>query len=471
MADLERLYRAAPVWMQNALVNLQGWRLQRMRYGGRYSEVERLVDARWSLHGQALVDHQAQRLAAHLRVAQECPYWRHRFAEHEVRADASDPFSELSKLPILTKGDVQRNASAILNPALHKSSLRSVHTSGTTGAGLIFWETADADLERWAVWWRYRRQFDLSRRTPSGHFGGRSVVPLTQTKPPYWRHNRPGRQLLLSAYHLSDQTVEAYWDALESSRVEWLHGYPSFLSLFAKLCRDADLPPLSAVRAITTGAENLLASQRRAIESTFAARVRQHYGMAEAVANISERTDGRLVVDEDFSLVELVSDGTGRSAKVVGTNWSNAAFPLIRYDTGDVATVGRPAEPGRGEWREVEALDGRREDFVVLPSGARVGRLDHVFKDLVHIAEAQIYQPAEGRVIFRIVKGPDYDASGEQARLLAEARQRLGEAITIDVEYLAEIPRTSSGKLRFVVSDLRAGKLGAPQDPPVVSSY
>jgi phenylacetate-CoA ligase len=101
--------------------------------------------------------------------------------------------------------------------------------------------------------------------------------------------------------------------------------------------------------------------------------------------------------------------------------------------------------------RVVDSIDGRKEDYVVLPSGARLGRLDHIFKDLTQIREAQIYQPNRETLIFRIVKRDDYTADSEQ-RLLEEARKRLGDEVSIQVEYLAALERGKTGKLRFVVS-------------------
>jgi phenylacetate-CoA ligase len=456
--DFERLYRAAPVWAQNGLASLEGWRLIRQRYGARYDDIAQVVEGRWSLIGSDLVDFQARRLRDHLIAADAAPYWRARFSDHGVQPRADDPFAEVAKLPVLTKAEVRVNMRDILNPMFDRSQLRSGHTSGTTGAGLVFFETADADRERWAVWWRYRAQFGLTRRTRCAVFAGRSIVPVRQSAPPYWRRNYPGRQLLLSGYHLSEDTVEAYWRALREWRPEWLHGYPSFIALFAGLCAERGLPPIDSIRSVTCGAENLLASQRRAIEATFGVRVRQHYGLAESVANVSERSTGCYVVDEDYSYVEFQQSDDRSALRIIGTNWSNPAFPLVRYDTGDMATlVATPVAPGT--WREVASFDGRLEDYVILPSGARVGRLDHIFKDLVHIDEAQIYQAAVDRVEFRIVKGPGYDAQGEEAKLLKEARARLGDALVIELRYMKEIPRTGRGKLRLVISEVPSGAL------------
>jgi phenylacetate-CoA ligase len=265
--------------------------------------------------------------------------------------------------------------------------------------------------------------------------------------------------LLVSAYHLSESTVVWYWKALRDFGVEWLHGYPSFLALFAALCRAKNLPRLESVRWVTTAAENLLASQRNVIEEYLDMPVRQHYGMAESVANISERTDGRLVVDEDFSLVEFLAPDDEGTSRIIGTNWSNPAFPLFRYDTGDTASVEPDQREAVGIWREVGALDGRCEDYVMLRNGARIGRLDHMFKDLVNIVAAQIYQHTPGEIVLRVVKGSRYDECREEVRLLREARMRLGAETCISVEYVDTIEKTRSGKLRFVVSDVASGKL------------
>jgi phenylacetate-CoA ligase len=205
------------------------------------------------------------------------------------------------------------------------------------------------------------------------------------------------------------------------------------------------------VLVVTTGAESLHEHQINLIERAFGAKVRQHYGMAEAVANISERPNGMLVVDEDFSYVEFEPGDSDSSNRIIGTNWSNPAFPLIRYDTGDRAALSEIRHEG---WRVVQSLEGRDEDYIALPDGRKIGRLDHIFKDFVEIREAQIYQPDENAVVLRVVPADTYTETTE-AKLIRETRDRLGDSIAISVEQHEAIERSASGKIKFVVSRVK----------------
>lgn len=203
---------------------------------------------------------------------------------------------------------------------------------------------------------------------------------------------------------------------------------------------------------VTTGAENLLPQQKALMEEAFRCPVRQHYGQAESVANISECINGHLHVDEDFSFVEFIPlENHPDVYRVIGTNLSNPAFPLFRYDTGDLVQGLGTIPVCRFSGRVVDSIDGRKEDYIHLPNGVRLGRLDHIFKDLTLIREAQIYQPDRQTLVLRIVRREGYDLQAEQ-RLLKEARKRLGDDITIRLDYVSSLERGRTGKLRFVVT-------------------
>jgi phenylacetate-CoA ligase len=185
--------------------------------------------------------------------------------------------------------------------------------------------------------------------------------------------------------------------------------------------------------------------------------------MAEGVANFSECEYGRLHVDEDFAAVEFLPAGAGSVYRVIGTNLSNPAMPLIRYDTGDLVRLTDENCPC-GRWgRLVGRVDGRQEDYVVLRDGTRIGRMDHVFKDMVRIREAQIRQRQIGSIEVWVVRGTGY-ADGDERAMLREIGLRLGQDISVSVHYCERLPRTARGKLRLVVSELSVGRIDESEE-------
>jgi phenylacetate-CoA ligase len=312
----------------------------------------------------------------------------------------------------------------------------------------------EGEREQWAACWRYRRRFGIERGMWYAHFFGKSVVPLDRERPPFWTVNRPGRQILFSAYHMMPEYLPSYFDELNRRSPPLIQGYPSLLFQLASWMLSRGVSLGYCPRALMASSESLMPHQRRTIEAAFGMPCRQLYGMTEGAAGIAECEHGRLHVDEDYAHLEFLPLGD-RAYKVLGTALTNLAFPLLRYDTGDVVEFD-PARSlcscGRAS-RVVERIDGRIEDYVVTPEGRKIGRLDHIFKDMVAVRECQIVQETAARLVFHLVRGPNYTHADETA-LLAEARRRLGSSIGIEIVYRETLPRTPRGKLRFVVSKI-----------------
>lgn len=442
MTAAEAVYARLPIPLQQAACSLEGWRIRRHRYGDRFALLLREAEERLTWPEERLLEYRDLRYRMFVEMAaRTVPYYQ----------------AAASGQPLLEKDTVRENPLAFRSLTLRPAELRPVHTSGTTGSGLRFWATSEALQEQWAVWWRYRRWHGLQPGTLCGYFGGRSVVPVAQSAAPYWRYDIAGRQIFFSAYHLRDECLPAYVNELRRSQPPWLHGYPSLLALLAGYILDRGLDLGYRIGWVTTGAENLLPHQKEVMRRAFGVQPRQHYGMAEAVANASECEQGRLHVDEDFAYVEFVP---GKAAtRIVGTNFSNPATPLIRYVVADEACLAEERCPCGRPGRLLRNVDGRQEDYVVLANGSRLGRLDHIFKDLTSVREAQIVQEQPGAIRLRVVKGRGFQAADE-ARLLSEARLRLGDT-RIDLEYATDLERSATGKLRLVINRMPAGQLGS----------
>ncbi|WP_153303210.1 phenylacetate--CoA ligase family protein [Vibrio owensii] len=395
---------------------------------------------------ESLKSYQEKKFTGLLNAVANNTLGRKRFEHLYGSLDKFSTLSDLSVLGITTKEDIKE--AIRLYPVEKCSGQLISHTSGTTGSGMIYSVSKLADAYQWSVWWRYRMSHGIDFDTKCGYFGGRSIVPLRE-KRVFYRYNRAAKQVMFSAYHLNNSSVNNYANGIKSHGIRWLHGYPSILSCFASLCLDEGIDLSSQIDIVTIGAESLLPNQKSIIEKAFSCKVVQHYGLSEGVVNISEDISQNLVVDEDFSLVDFVDVGGG-SYKVLGSSFFNSATPFIKYDTGDIVTK---SDTLSGAFRVVKDIDGRKEDFITLKNGTKLGRLDHIFKDIYQVKEVQLVQNDIDSLTVNLVKGFDFTKDVE-TKIEEEFFKRIGNQINIKFEYVNFIPRTKSGKLRFVISNL-----------------
>ena len=441
-----KIYLKSPIWLQEIFINIQGYRIKRRRFNpffNRYLNECLASDL-------AVVD--SKQLKVFLTSASKLPYWKEQFKLFNINLDANDLTDEIKKLPILSKKFVKENIEKFINKDI-KDNVFIASTSGTTGSPLSFPYTFDMENKQWAIWTRYRRWHGITEKTWMGWLGGKVIVDIKQKKPPFWRTNYPMKQVMFSAYHLNQSTVHHYFNKLKKSKIEWIHGYPSQIALLASLINSERLGGLPDLKVITFGSESLLDNQRKIIQETFSVPIRQHYGLAEGVANISEDPSGNLVLDQDFCFTELVPfDSNDQDlCRIIGTNYNNLAFPLIRYDTGDVAHVQLDLKNNI----EILSLDGRIEDYITLPDGTKLGRLANIFGDISTIKEAQIHQVKIDNIVIYIVRNKCFDDIADKEKILIAAQKKIGSEVELSIKFKDAIPRTKSGKFRFVISDIK----------------
>jgi phenylacetate-CoA ligase len=449
-------YDALPVFAQNLACSAAGWLRARERFD-RHFETTLVAWERSIGEGDAeLRALQALRLADLIGYARaHVPYYAS-ISPMQRRRDPRDAIdSTLAEVAPLEKATYRDDPFRLLSDARPRHRWKRGRTSGTTGTALELWYSDAAIAEEYATVWRMRRRFGLNPRDPHLAFGGRMIVPFENRKPPFWRHDAGLNQTLFSLYHMSPENLPAYVDAVHEAKAVYAQGYPSSLHLVGRAMLDAGRPlPRGRLAAVFTSSESVLAYQRAVIEEAFGAPVVDRYGASEFAVSMTACPLGNLHVDMEFGIVEVevVERGPGwvRGPLLV-TGFANRATPFIRYRIGDVGTrLESPCACGRAG-DVFESVDGRIEDYVVTPDGRKLGRLDHVFKKLTDIAEAQIVQVAVDRIVVRLVPQESYSEASERA-LRHELRIRLGEDMEISIERVEGIAREPNGKLRAVKS-------------------
>jgi phenylacetate-CoA ligase len=288
---------------------------------------------------------------------------------------------------------------------------------------------------------------------------GNVIVPLSQSKPPFWRINWLHNQLLLSNFHLSPGNMPAYFEEMRRFRPVVLDGYPSSVYVLAKtlLNRQERLP----LKAVLTSSETLYDFQREAIEQAFECPVFDYYGAAERVIFTAEceQHEGHHVFPE-YGITEILDEERNPvvgniEGSLAGTSLHNFGMPLLRYITNDRCTF-KPGKCTCGRrFPLLEDVTTKAEDLLRLRDGRLISPsvLTHPFKPLNAIDGSQVVQRSLDQLTIRLIPREDFKPAHAD-QLIRDLRARLGQDMEIQIEYVRELPRTRSGKFKWVVSDI-----------------
>ena len=236
-----------------------------------------------------------------------------------------------------------------------------------------------------------------------------------------------------------------------------MRAYPSAAFELATLVQDAGI----AVRFTTviTGSEMLYDFQRTRIETAFQCKVFDFYSMAERVAYAAECENGRMHVNPEYGVLEIV-DQQGRPTEsegtIVGTSLHNSVAPLIRYRMNDTARWSQEPCPCGRTYRVIEKIGGRVADQLYDLDGRAVNCtvIGFAFDGMRNIAKAQVAQTSADRWSIRIVPGAQYSAADGRLvldKLAAEVSAR----VVAQIELVDQIPALPSGKYKWVTQEFR----------------
>jgi phenylacetate-CoA ligase len=443
---------------------MAGYRSYRHRFGTPFHRALRECRDRDRDRANEVREEQERRLREIVRwVGSTVPYYRDLFRREGIDPDTIRSLDDLSKIPTLDKHTVQSRKSELVSESIPRRAQIAGRTSGTTGTALSLVYTHDALAWQYAAVWRQRGWWRMALGDKYAAFGGQRVVPVEQRMPPYWRHDPARSRALFSLYHMAPQNMRHYTRELMRPGYLFWQGYPSSIALVARYLLDWSLDlGRAAPDAVFTSSETLLEPQRNAIEKSTGAAVADHYSNAELCVSVSQCPELGYHVDTELCALEVdpheETDDWVRG-EIIATGFANRAMPLLRYRTGDVATLlKRGACPcGRGR-PLLERIDGRIEDYIITPDGRRVGRMDHIFKDTLEVKEAQLYQPSVEQLIVRIVPGSGWGLDVERY-LDHELRSRIGPGLATSYELHDSLPRAENGKFRAVISSVKEGQL------------
>ena len=376
-----------------------------------------------------------------------------------VRGGADVSLEDLAKLPLVTKQDLWEHYPWGLI-AVPQEQVVCLHgSSGTSGRPTLVPYTA-VDVAIWA---------EVMARALGGAGANRSSVIQVAygyglfTGGQGMHHG--GMRLGATVLPLSAGMTDRQLRLLADLRPDVLCCTPSYAIYLGEALRASGVEPgTGSLKVGIFGAEPWTEGMRTQIESLLGLRALDIYGLSEiigpGVACESLDSGGLLNVAEDHFYVEAIDpegnpvpDGT--PGELVFSTLTKTGMPLLRYRSGDIATLAGPAEGSPRTLRRMSKLLGRRDDMLVI-RGVNVFPTEI---EAVLLADRRIgphYLIVEDR---RVPARPELrvavesssaavNTGGLEAELSGALRERLGVGCEVRVVAAGTVPRTEVGKAR-----------------------
>ncbi|BCK28811.1 exopolysaccharide biosynthesis protein VpsH [Vibrio cholerae] len=438
------LYVKAPIWLQNTMLSVRALSRKLVRENREMRAVLKEIQANEYSKAQLAKYQQQQRQHVLENACQNVPFY-------ERLGLANSP---IQAFPYLDKTVLRSEHEQFIS--LNKPSVVvKGATSGTTGTPLTVLQDMRSVIREQAFVARQLSWAGYRKGDKRAWIRGDMVVPLSQKQGPFWRYSWFEQMIVLSSFHLTPKTMSSYLQAMVDFGVEVIQAYPSSIATLARYLEANQSYYPAKLKSIITSSESLLAEDRQVIETRFGCKVFDWYGLFERVAAIGQCEHGRYHLLSDYSHVELLAAGDGRY-ELVGTNFNNQYFPLIRYKTGDhVHLSENEACPCGRVFPVIERIEGRIGDYLVGEDGQKVHILNHIPKGIAGIMACQFVQSERGQIVVKVVADAEQFNQEQQKQLISNTQARLGSSLNVTIDIVSALERTANGKIRQAICTIK----------------
>ncbi|MGI9590105.1 MAG: hypothetical protein ACR2P8_01955 [Myxococcota bacterium] len=386
------------------------------------------------------------------RAVAESSYWARIAREHGTPEHFGSLEEFASRVPVLTRDDLQRHAAELMSTARPPDLVRMTGGSTSKPVQLPTW-SSELEVTRYDQWIG-RGTYGVTPASRLFLLWGHSHLLGTG-----WRGWLRARRLeasdrllgylRFSAYDLSPETMRRAGEALARFRPDYVLGYGVALDLLARANEDrGELFAGLGIKAVIGTAESFPhADTVDRLGGLFGAPVAMEYGAVETNIMAHTRPEGGFRVFWYNQLIEGL--GEGHLRRVAVTSLYPRALPLFRYEIGDEIEFDR--DPGSAVGVDsFAAVAGRCNDYVTTSDGAVVH--SELFSHAV--------RPCAGIRGFQIVAGDDLMLRYTSPQALDDGeteaiRERLGriheELRAIRFERVERLEQTVAGKTRMIV--------------------
>ena len=264
------------------------------------------------------------------------------------------------------------------------------------------------------------------------------------------------KEVIFDPNRISEEYVNKIYKLLKRFHICFIHAYPSNAYQFCKLCLRQNLD-ISFIHAFLCGSEGVTEEQR-SFFMNHRIKVLTFYGHSEKLILGSNDTNSwDITIEPNYGYCELIGQNNkciktlDETGELTGTTFNNRYFPLIRYKTGDFATLEKLGNNMvlsnvMGRWNKslIYKNDGTFTSITIL-------NLHGDFYE--HIDGMQYIQEKKGYVRVLIIKNDQY-SQDDEAFILNHIGNAMGGAEFVQIEYVKKLIIQSNGKFLPLISKI-----------------
>lgn len=260
--------------------------------------------------------------------------------------------------------------------------------------------------------------------------------------------------IMMDSSVMDERSLEEMVSVIKKKKVKCLIGYSSALAEISKYIDEKQIDVSDCrMQAIIPISEALAVEARRNLERQFGCHVRAWYSNEEnGVMGLQNIEDEGYYIDTESYYLEILKldcdepARPGELGRIVITDLFNYAFPILRYDNGDLAIGERKEKNGRFRFY-LKELYGRQSDVIYDCDGNPVTPVSTNMWNLKGVKQFRFIQEDVTRYTMCL--------NGDREQIdvddvIGRLKPFLGEKAEINIEFVDEIPVLNSGKRKFL---------------------
>ncbi|ACN15104.1 putative coenzyme F390 synthetase FtsA [Desulforapulum autotrophicum HRM2] len=401
-----------------------------------------------------------ERLKNLIAIAYEhTPYWKQLMDSSQIHPGDIRSLGDLKHFPLLEKDTLRERREDMVWRGEGKR-LQLVRTSGSTNEALEFYTSSSREAHINAARMRGHEWVGIRRGEKEMYYWGSPVELSKQDKLKHFR-DWLVNDGLSNGFEVTRDRVRQYVEHWLAWKPKCIFGYPSTFVLTVAMCKEMglDLKKLkdAGLHVIVTTSEMLSDVDREIISQGFGVKVYDSFGLREGGLIGHECEHQTMHCMDEQVILETINPETLEPTKgegeLVVTNIVGAAFPIIRYRTGDIVTLSNEKCACGRSLSSIKISGGRAVEFIVTNQGKWVVGYSFIYiaRSVKGIVKFQVIQEKMGEICVHLAVDNNFPENGMD-QVKVQVQKRLNSDDKIIVEIVDDIKPAPSGKYRPVIS-------------------